>query len=114
MNSTIAPDYAAAFDRWVHERKTNPRRARGMRRIWSIDRLPVRAFMFGPKWKRLFDVREVPVAEVDRLSAKYHRPGKKLLVFTLEEDIRERVQVEIRPGVFAEWSDPREQLGISA
>lgn len=72
-----------------------------------------RAFMYGPRWRRHFDVREVPVADVDPVAAKYHRPGRTLLVFTFEPDVRELLQLEIRPGVFAEWSDPREQIGLS-
>lgn len=32
---------------------------------------------------------------------------------TLEEDVRERTLEELRPGVYAAWSDPLERLGIT-
>ena len=80
--------------------------------MWSLDRLPMaRAFFTGPKWRRHFDVREIPIADVDPEAARLHRPGRKLLMFTFEEDVRELVQLgagtfrgeELRPGVFAQW-----------
>jgi hypothetical protein len=81
--------------------------------MWSFDHLPMpRAFFKGPKWKRLCDVSERLIADVDPFAAQYHRPGRKLLMFTLEDDVRERACEQLRPNVFAQWSDPREQLGL--
>lgn len=85
------------------------RRRTGHRRLYSLDHLPmVRVWMHGRRWRRHFGVREVPIAEFAPSSAPYHRPGKKLLVFSLEDDVRELVLEELRPGVYAEWSDPRD------
>ncbi len=84
------------------------------RRMWSLDGLPMpRAFFRGPRWKRECEVREVPIAEIDSVAARFHRLGRKLLVFSFENEVRERACHEIRPGVSAEWSDPLEQLGIA-
>lgn len=90
-------------DRVTVERPARPRR--GVRRMWSLDRLPMpRVFMTGPRWRSAFGVREIPIADLDAAAAKLHRPGRKLLIFSLEEDVRERVMPpEIRPGVYAEW-----------
>jgi hypothetical protein len=91
---------------WVHKK----RRA-STRRLWSFDHLPMpRCYMRGPKWRRAFDVREIPIADLDPQAAKLHRPGRKLLVFTLEPDVRELVCEPIRGDVYAMWSDPRELL----
>jgi len=96
----------ALIERATRERQTRKRRE-STRRMYSFDGLiSVRCFMRGPKWKRTFGVREVPIAEVAPESAPYHRPERKLLIFSLEEDVRELVFVgreEIRPGVYAEW-----------
>lgn len=83
------------------------RRRRSVRRMWSTDNLPMpRAFFKGPKWKRLCGVEERPIAEVHPIAAQYHRPGRKLLIFTFEDEVRERVlQREIRPGVIPMWSE---------
>lgn len=71
-----------------------------MRRIFNDDHLPMpRVFMHGPRWRRHFNVQAVSV----------WGHGSRL-VFSFEEDVRERVQEEIRPGVYAEWSDPRERF----
>lgn len=89
------------------------RRRRSVRRMWSFDHLPMpRAFFNGPKWKRLCDVSERLIADVDPVAAQYHRPGRKLLLFSFEDEVRERACVAIRGDVFAQWSDPREQLGL--
>lgn len=73
-----------------------PRRCQ---RLWSLDALPmVRAFMYGPRWKKHFGVAFKFVA--------FPADGR-VLAFTLEDEIRERVLDEIRPGVIAQWSDPR-------
>lgn len=92
------------------ERQHPRRRRRAVRRMWSLDNLPLpRAWFYGSKWKRHFDVRERPIAEIDPLAARLHRPGRKLLIFTFEDDVRELVHKgfnepeEIRPGVFAQW-----------
>jgi hypothetical protein len=74
-----------------------------------------RVFMYGPKWRRHFKVIEVPIADVDAATAQYYQPRSnraKLLMFTLEDDVRELVTEEVRPGVTAQWSDPRERLGL--
>jgi hypothetical protein len=83
------------------------RRRRSVRRMYSLDNLPMpRAFFKGPKWKRHCGVREVPIADVLPIAAQYHRPGRKLLIFSLEDEVRERVLPrEIRPGVIPMWSD---------
>lgn len=83
--------------------RTTRARARKLRRIWNLDRLPMpRCFMHGPKWRKLFEVIEQSIAEIDPLAARYHRPGKKLLTFSFESEVRERLFEEIRPGVFAD------------
>jgi hypothetical protein len=85
------------------------RRRESTRRMWSFDGLPMaRVYMHGPKWRRWFEVREVPIAEIDPDAAPLHRPGRKLLVFTLEEDVRERVCEQLGFDRYAMWSDPRE------
>lgn len=83
--------------------------------MYSIDGLRVpRAWFHGPKWKRLCGVREVPIADlVPAEQLTWHPRGKKILVFSFEEDLRELMFEEIRPGVYADWSDPREQLGLT-
>lgn len=91
--------------------KAKVRRRPHTRRMWSVDDLPMpRVFMHGPRWRSAFGVSEIPIAVLDPERAHWHRPGRKLLTFTLEEDVRERVCVEIRPGVVAEWMDPGEWL----
>jgi len=76
-------------------------------RIWNLDRLPqVRCLLVGPRWKRGFNVQRVPIADlIPAREVPWHRPGRRVLVFTLEEDIRERVLMglELRPGVVAQW-----------
>lgn len=102
------------LERVTTERRTvPPRRRRGTRRMWSLDRLPlVRTFMTGRRWRSTFGVREIPIVQLDPEAAKFHRPGRKLLIFSIEEDVREMVtrgglgaREELRPGVFAEWSE---------
>jgi hypothetical protein len=54
-----------------------------------------------------------PIADVDPPWASRCRAGRKfVLVFTFEDEVRERVLEEIRPGVFAQWSAPLERLGL--
>lgn len=91
-------------------RRFRPPRTGGGRRLFSLDRLRVRVWMWGPRWRRAFGVREVPLTEIAPESVPYHprARGKTLLVFSLEDEVRERVLEEIRPGVYAQWSDPRE------
>jgi hypothetical protein len=36
----------------------------------------------------------------------WHPRGKKVLVFSFEDDLRELMFEEIRPGVYAQWSGP--------
>ena len=85
------------------------RRRRSLRRMWSLDQLPMpRAWFTGPRWKRLCEVRELPIADVDPVAAQYHRPGRKLLLFSFEDEVRERVLVRLRDDVYAEWTDPLE------
>ena len=65
------------------------RRRRCVRRMWSLERLPLpRAFFHGPRWRSTCGVRDVPIADVDPIAARYHRPGRRLLMFTLEEEVR--------------------------
>lgn len=85
----------------------------GVRRLWTNDRLTMpRVLMVGPRWRSHFGVRAVPIAEFNPAAVGYHARTKKVLVFTLEDDVRERVLDEIRPGVAAMWSEPREQVGV--
>jgi hypothetical protein len=82
-----------------------------MRRVWIAPVLRnVRVFMYGPRWQRHFDVQRRPVADIDPEAARYHRAGKRLLIYDVEADVRERVLEELRPGVVAQWVDPRERL----
>lgn len=79
-------------------------------RLYHLDGLKTpRCWMWGPQWKRHFQVRARRIAEVAPASAKYFRTGATVLVFSFEDDIRELVLEEIRPGVYAQWSDPRER-----
>lgn len=57
-------------------------------------------------------VQHVPIATVDPIAAQYHRPGRKLLVFTFEDEVRELVLERLNHEVYAQWSDPRERLGL--
>jgi hypothetical protein len=92
-------------DRLATQAKTRKRES--TRRMWSLDGLLMpRVYMRGPKWRRSFGVREVPIAEIDPDAACFHRPGRKLLMFSLEDDVRELLLIgldELRPGVFAQW-----------
>jgi hypothetical protein len=86
-----------------------------VRRCWCVDRLPrVRTLMLGPRWRQAFGVEQRPIAEINPPWAMQVRADRKwVLVFTLEDEVRERVLEEIRPGIFAQWSDPREWLGVA-
>lgn len=80
------------------DRTPRPPRPRGMKRLFCFDELPmVRVWMTGPHWRQRFGVHQQRVVE-----------GKAVLVFSFEEDVRELVLVELRPGVYAQWADPRE------
>jgi hypothetical protein len=98
-------------------RSDRPKAKKVQRRVWSLDGLRVRFWMSGPRWMQHFGVRVVPIADVvpaDQVS--WHRAGKRILLVSLEADVRELVradQDEIRPGVRAEWSDPYEQFGVA-
>jgi hypothetical protein len=82
---------------------------RGTRRIWSYDHLPMpRAFMHGPHWRRYFDVRRNVRARGQEPVAQELEDA--MLVFTFEDDVRERVLDEVRPGVVSQWSDPLERV----
>jgi hypothetical protein len=72
------------------------------RRLWNDDNLPMpRAFMIGPKWRRHFGVR-----------SERRAFASTKLTFTFEDDVRELVLEQLRPGTVAEWSDPLEWLGV--
>jgi hypothetical protein len=102
-------DAVTLIENLTLDRRTG-RPRRSLRRMWSLDQLSMpRAFFTGPKWKRLCGVEERPIADVLPEAATYHRPGRKLLLFSLEDDVRERVLEELRPGVYAEWTDVRER-----
>jgi hypothetical protein len=85
-----------------------------MRRIWPLPDLAlpnVRIFVAGPRRRRAFGICRRSIAEVAPRFAGMHRAGKQLWWFDLEDDVRELVmRHEIRPGVTAEWTDPREWL----
>ena len=66
-----------------------------------------RVWLWGPKWKRLFDIRTPLMSEVSPEAARYH----PLLVYNLESDVRELVCERLRFDVVAEWADAREQIG---
>lgn len=88
------------------------RRRRSLRRMWSTDDLPMpRAYFCGPRWKRICGVEEIPIADLHPVAAQYHRPGRKLLVFSLVDDVRELICEPLRGDVYAMWSDPRERWG---
>jgi hypothetical protein len=38
--------------------------------------------------------------------------SRRYLTWSVDEEVRERVLDELRPGVVAQWSDPLERLGI--
>lgn len=86
---------------------SRPARSRRILRVYCLEPTRVRVWFYGPKWKRLCGVREVPIADVvPPEQVAWHRAGKRILVFSIEEEIRERVLEEIRPGVFSMWTDP--------
>lgn len=90
------------------------RSATGHRRIYVLDGLRTsRVWMHGPRWRSSFGVREVPLVDL------LHPPcvsntKRKVLTWSFEDDIRELMLDEIRPGVFAQWSDPFERIGLSS
>jgi hypothetical protein len=89
------------------------RRTRSVRKLFSDDGLILpRVWMYGPRWRSHFGVVEKPIAEIDPVAATLHRPGRKLLMFTLEEDVRDLVLVMLDNNRAAMWSDPREQMGL--
>jgi hypothetical protein len=75
----------------------------------------VRALLMGPKSKRHFGVQQRSIEEIRPPWWALVRQGRRwVLVFTLEEDVRELVTIggwqherfdELRPGVFAMWGD---------
>lgn len=75
-------------------------------------RMP-RVWMHGPKWMRSFGVREVLLVDIlpDRMRP-YFDPKRKGLTWSFEDDIRELITEEIRPGLVAQWSDPLERIGL--
>lgn len=103
--------YRAVMNRITSERqqvRAKVQKRETTRRMWSIDHLTMpRCWMHGPRWRTHFDVKQIPIADlVSKEEARWHRPGRKLLVFSLEDDIRELLYAgadEIRPGVYAEW-----------
>lgn len=86
-----------------------PKRRTHSIKIWTLDRLPsLRVYMHGPQWRRHFNVRHVPIVDVD--PSGVHPPGKMLWIFELWEDVQERICRTgdlIRPGIFAEWSESK-------
>lgn len=86
-----------------------------LRQICSADDLPIlRTLICGPDWRKGFEVRRRRASEiwphVGRVRSR--RARKTVLAFTFEQDIRERICEELRPGVYAQWSDPYEWLGL--
>jgi hypothetical protein len=90
------------------------------RRIFVLDglRMP-RVWTHGPQWKRSFGVREVPLVDLlapgerEKFDLESHpKLLRPVLTWSFEEDLRELIQEEIRPGVYAEWSDPFEAMGL--
>lgn len=74
------------------ERRRRPHEASGF--VWC--RLPMlRMVICGPKWRQFF-----------------YEPGSREVRDVFHEDVRERVLEEVRPGVYAQWSDPFERLAI--
>lgn len=69
-----------------------------------------RVRLYGPRRFRAFGVRRTPIADVVAPhEVERYRRGTKLWIYDLDEDVRELVvRTEIRPGVIAEWTDPRE------
>jgi hypothetical protein len=86
---------------WIRVGTGSDQWLRGGRRLCCLDNLPMlRVFLHGPRWRARFGVR------------KSHGTWGPLIV-TLEDDVRERVCEELRPGVCAQWSDPRERLAYT-
>jgi hypothetical protein len=76
-----------------------------MRRMACLAPLPnIRVFLHGPRWRRTFDVKEVATA------LPRGGPVRLVLLYDFEADVRELVLDELRPDVFAMWSDPRERI----
>jgi hypothetical protein len=100
-----------------------PRRGqrRGQRRLYVFDglRMPF-VWVTGPRWRRYFGVREacqvryVHCGETGRIAVVRGPLRAQMLIYSFEDDVRELVlmQREIRPGVYAQWWDPREDLAV--
>jgi hypothetical protein len=113
---SLTRDVEAEFSAWLARRKATQlerRRKRAVRmlRVRVKDHLPMAGvWMRGPKWQRAFNVQCRRIAEVEPAEAVHYRPSQTFWWYDFEADVRERVLDEIRPGVVAEWSDPRERL----
>lgn len=84
-----------------------------IRRVYSLDKLPMVRFWFhGPKWRSRCEVSLKFLADVSPSSTAYHKPGKVILVATLEEEIRERILERLYHDRYAMWSDPREHFTV--
>jgi hypothetical protein len=94
------PEYRMSYAAWCVERDAMRARIRERRRGrigcmlngWVACRLPMpRVFLLGPRWRRFL---------VEGTKHDYD----------FADDVRERVLEEVRPGVVAMWSDPRERV----
>jgi hypothetical protein len=107
-----------AYAQWCERRKAEQqarRAARAVRmlRVRVTDPLPLaRVWMRGPRWKRAFGLQHLAYSHVNPPSAEHQNPTDKMFWwYDFEDDVRELVLEELRPGVVAQWSDPRERIG---
>lgn len=87
-----------------------------MTRMWplpDVGLLRAGIFITGPRARRLFGITRRPIADVAPFSAPLHRPGKQLWWYDLEDDVRELVCEPLSLDRIAQWSDPKEQLGLA-
>lgn len=74
--------------------------------------LPLSGFWFdGPRWKRAFGVRLVPItALVPSEEVSWPWGGRRVWVYDVEPDVRELVCEPLQFDRVAMWADPRERL----
>jgi hypothetical protein len=66
-------------------------------------------WLHGPRWIACFGVQRVPARQI---FPDFVPSNRVFLVYSFEQDLRELMCAELRPGVYADWSDAREQLGL--
>jgi hypothetical protein len=71
------------------------------------ERLPaLRVALYGRRWWRLC------TGARGELATLFDVYVGELIYPHIEEEVRERIVEEMRPGIASMWSDPRERLGL--